>query len=118
MFPTPKNKMWWGIVSAIVVALVLAFGGYRAWQSQQGIVVSGPELEQQIVSTYSHIAPNVTLYATCPKTPRLHKDKIVDCSLERSDNAAATSAVFITPTDNSGHFHIQIADTSILFATP
>lgn len=114
LFPPSKTGTYWlGIVSAIVVALALAFGGYRLWQSQQGILVSGPELEQQIVHTYSALVPSVTLSANCPKTPRLHKDKIVDCSVERSDNGER-SAVFVTPTDDSGHFHIQLEDTSLL----
>lgn len=107
---------WFGIAAAAVAAgLVATFIGYRAWQSQEGIVVSGPALEQQIVDQYRDIAGNVNLTASCPSSPRLHKGKIVDCTVRRDDNDAS-SPVFITPTDDSGHFQMQLGDPRALLA--
>jgi hypothetical protein len=101
---------------AIGVTVLLIAGGVWLYE-HQGVQADGDSLEATIVERFQPIIPGATLYATCPDRVLLHKGRIVDCTIERSDNGKSTQ-VFVTPIDNGGHFQMQVADTSVLVNLP
>jgi hypothetical protein len=103
---------------AIITAVVVLTGGYFAYDRLlAGYQADGGQIETTIVDRFQTINPKATLTANCPSTVRLRKDKIVDCSLERTDNGKQT-AVYVTGVDNAGHFQMQLGDPSVLIDFP
>lgn len=107
----------WLAIGGVLVAVVFAYFGYEHFFG--GVTASGSQVEAEIVDRYSHLIPTepVPLSAHCPSSVRLHKGKIVDCSVTRLDTNQ-TTAVFITAVDDSGHFQMQVEDPSVLIKTP
>lgn len=110
-----SNSLTYLVVIATVVVLA---GGYFAYQHfLGGVRASGDQVEAAIIQRFQSINPKAALSVSCPHTVTLRKDKIVDCALERTDNGKQT-AVFITGTDNSGHFTMQVEDPTVLIDFP
>lgn len=102
----------------IIATVAVLGGGYFAYQHfLGGVQVTGSQVEATIEERFQTINDKASLSASCPDTVTLRKDKIVDCSLERTDKGTTTH-VFITGTDNSGHFTMQVEDPRILIDFP
>lgn len=121
LFPTAKgginysNPLTYLVIIATVAVLA---GGYFTYQHfLGGVKASGYQVATTIHERFQSINPKADLSVTCPHTVTLRKDKIVDCSLERNDNGKRT-AVFVTGTDNSGHFTMQVEDPTVLIDFP